>query len=348
MGIDDAGVVYATGNERESGKRKENAKMAESAIQISSGRTAAIQRQQESSELFKPTSFAEALEFAKVLADSGMVPKSYAGKPAAIIATWQHGLELGVGLMQALQGISNINGNPSVFGDLGWALVQNHPDFVDSIEEITDTYAVCTLKRRGRTDKTWKYTIEMAKQNDLLTKDNWKKNPKRMLQWRARSWCMRDQFPDSLKGMVIYEEAQDYPGPTIDGNPPPAEAVGQQVEQKKPEPEKTIGRGKATEFYKCYRSNGWSVEESKVFLKDTFGIELPKNSADIPESGEAKAFQWASTKAPVRIDAEKAMYDLLGFTEEEGKAFCEQRKGEWPKILEDAKLELDKRNANER
>jgi hypothetical protein len=319
--------------------------MAESAIQISSPRTAAIQKQQESAELFKPTSFAEALEFAKVLADSGMVPKAYAGKPAAIIATWQHGLELGVGLMQALQGISNINGNPSVFGDLGWALVQNHPDFVDSIEEVTDTYAVCTLKRRGRSDKTWKYTIEMAKQNELLGKDNWKKNPKRMLQWRARSWCMRDQFPDSLKGMVIYEEAQDYPGETIEGQP-----VAQIAAPPPPPPaEETVGTEGGTEFYNLYRDHGRTVDEAKKWLAENFQIGAPHNDKDsraIPKSRFEEAKKWASTKTPAREEADK-LFETLGFTEDEGRKFRKDQKFNWPAVVAALKAEIEKRDKQE-
>ena len=34
---------------------------------------------------------------------------------------------------------------------------------------------------------------------------------------RARSWALRDQFPDVLKGAIAAEEAGDFP--TIDGEP---------------------------------------------------------------------------------------------------------------------------------
>lgn len=224
-----------------------------------------IQPSQRSVDLFRPTSFMEALEFAKVLAESQMVPKQYIGKPYAIIATWQYGLELGVGLMQALQGISNINGTPAVFGDLGWALVQNHPDFVDSVEEVTDTYATCTLKRRGRADKTWKYTLEMARVAGLTGKDNWKNNPKRMLQWRARSWTMRDQFPDSLKGMVMADEAMDYPD-AIEGNAqqPYAAAV---EEQSQVVDDHEIGADGAMGFWAFAKENGRHKDTVVAFLK---------------------------------------------------------------------------------
>lgn len=333
--------------------------MAETAALVASPRAQAIQKQQETAEIFRPSSFTEAMEFAKVLSESGMVPKPYVGKPGAIIAAWQHGLELGVGLFQALGGISNINGNVAVYGDLGWALVQNHPDFVDSIEEVSDTKATCTLKRRGRSDKTQTYTIEMAKQNELLGKDNWKKNPRRMLQWRARSWAMRDQFPDALKGMVIYEEAQDYPGPTIDAEPLP-----QKTEQKPAEPEDPpIGPEKASQWYNAYKANGHTPKDSKKWLKENLGIEAPKDSRDIPSSKFGLAMEWANSKvaaeakeeptktepnpAEVSEDEKNARegFSIIGWNEKEIGRFVEQYNGDWAKINEEVKRLVDKRTA---
>lgn len=170
----------------------------------------ALTTKQPNTDIFKVSSFAEAFEVAKVLADSGMVPKAYTGKPAAIMASWQFGMELGVGLMQALQGISNINGTPAVFGDLGWAIVTNHPEFEDADESFTAESATCTLSRKGRKPVTREYTIAMAKEAMLMGKDNWKHYPRRMLQWRARSWAMRDLFPDALKGLELAEVVADY------------------------------------------------------------------------------------------------------------------------------------------
>jgi hypothetical protein len=39
----------------------------------------------------------------------------------------------------------------------------------------------------------------------------WTNYPKRMLQMRARSWCLRDVYPDVLRGVHVAEEAQDMP-----------------------------------------------------------------------------------------------------------------------------------------
>lgn len=287
---------------------------------------------QNSISLFQPTSFNEAWEFAKVLADSGMVPKAYVSKPAAIISTWQLATELNVGLMQALQGVSNINGTPAVFGDLGWALVQNHPDFVDSIEDIQDTFAVCTLKRKGRTDVTRKYTLDMAKNAMLMGKDNWKNHPRRMLQWRARSWAMRDLFADALKGMVIYEEAIDNPSvdtpdppkiqatvnvtkvsektapaATLSSEDKPAEtpATAKEATPSDPTP-KQMDNARA--FHRTYSASGWLPEESKAWLKEKF--PYARDSRFVLESDFEACMKWASTSRPAQqeenLDAEPA------------------------------------------
>jgi hypothetical protein len=222
---------------------------------------------QHQSDPFEVQSIGQAIELCQRLSKSGMVPRQYVDKPDAILAAWIHGKELGVTLFQALGGISNINGTPAVFGDLGWAIVQNHPDFVDSIETVTDQYAECTVKRRGRSDKTWKYTIEMAKQAGLLGKDNWKNNPRRMLQWRARSWAMRDQFPDALKGLVIYEEAQDYPviegGPLVESTPAQLDPLDQFITPEE-----------AKEIWDLAKTNGHVVKTDD----GKFNVELYKKA----------------------------------------------------------------------
>ena len=111
-------------------------------------------------------------------------------------------------------------------------------------------------------------------------------------------------------------------------------------------PEATIGKEKATAFFKAYKVAGHTPEESKIFLKETWGIEAPRNSADIPVSGEAKAFEWANTPAPIRVKAE-GLFETLGFTPEERVAFVNQHKIDWAKVAEELEAELTRRNAAE-
>ena len=180
-----------------------------------------------------PRNLAEAMEFAKIIASSDMVPKDYVGKPGNVLVAVQTGAELGLKPMQSLQGISVINGRPGVWGDAMWALVISHPEYEDAIEEKTDTSCTVTLKRRGRSAVTVTFNMEDAKKAGLAGKQGpWQTAPKRMLQMRARAFAARDLFADALKGIKSIEELRDYPEEgrvEHDITPPPAAAAPARV-----------------------------------------------------------------------------------------------------------------------
>lgn len=158
-----------------------------------------------------PTTLSEALECAEMIAKSSMIPSNYRGKAGDVLIAGQMGAELGVPWLQALQGICVINGNPSVWGDLALALVRNHPKFEDmneTYDEDTRT-ATCTIKIKDQmTPVTQSFSWADACQAQLSTKDTYKKYRRRMLQMRARSWCMRDAIPEALKGLKLAEDQQ--------------------------------------------------------------------------------------------------------------------------------------------
>ena len=70
--------------------------------------------------------------------------------------------------------------------------------------------ARCVTRRRGDPDeKEAVFSVADAKNADLWSKDIWKKYPKRMLQMRARAFCLRDTYADVLGGLYIREELDD-------------------------------------------------------------------------------------------------------------------------------------------
>ena len=159
-----------------------------------------------------PRNRAEAMDFAKIIASSDMVPKDYVNKPGNVLVAVQTGAELGLKPMQSLQGISVINGRPSIWGDAMRALVISHPEFEDLHEDKQDTYCTVTLKRRGRSAVVTTFTMEDAKKAGLAGKSGpWQTAPKRMLQMRAFAFAARDLFADALKGIKSTEELRDYP-----------------------------------------------------------------------------------------------------------------------------------------
>ena len=159
-----------------------------------------------------PTSLQEAMQIAGLLADSDIVPKDYQRKPGNILVAMQWGAEIGLQPLQAMQNIAVINGRPSIWGDAMLALVRGSGllDFIR--EEISEdgTKATCTVKRKNEEPVASVFTMEDAKKAGLSGKQGpWTQYPKRMLKLRARSYALRDVFPDVLKGMAIAEEEQD-------------------------------------------------------------------------------------------------------------------------------------------
>lgn len=161
---------------------------------------------------FEITSLQQAMDFAKLIADSDLAPKDYKGKPGNVLIAIQMGAEIGLKPLQALQNIAIINGRPCVWGDAMIGLVQNHPLCEYIHEELKNDTAYCIVKRRGDLEEhVSKFSRDDAKKAGLLSKTGtWQQYPDRMLQMRARGFALRDKFADVLKGIAMREEVEDY------------------------------------------------------------------------------------------------------------------------------------------
>ena len=159
-----------------------------------------------------PQTLDEAMQFAGMMSKSNIVPKDYQGNPGNVLVAIQWGMELGLQPLQAMQNIAVINGRPSIWGDAMLAIVRGSGLLESIKEDISETGAVCTIKRRGEEAVSREFTQEDAKRAGLLGKSGpWQQHPKRMMQMRARAFALRDVFPDVLRGVAIAEEARDLP-----------------------------------------------------------------------------------------------------------------------------------------
>lgn len=170
-----------------------------------------------------PSSLGEAMEIAKLIAESDFAPKDYRSKPGNVMIAIQMGADVGLKPMQALQGIAVINGRPSIWGDAALALVQSSDvleRFHETIEGEGDKRtATCIVKRKGLPDEIKRtFSVADAKLAKLWGKTGqnghptpWVTYPDRMLQMRARGFALRDAASDRLMGLVLAEEAMDYP-----------------------------------------------------------------------------------------------------------------------------------------
>ena len=163
-------------------------------------------------QAFQPAKLEDVWRIAKAIAGSDLAPKDYKDKPDNVVVAVMMGAEVGLSPMASVQNIAVINGRPSLWGDAALAVVRVHPEF-EAIGEAYDestAIATCTIKRRGQESITRHFGRLDAEKARLWTKEGpWQQYPRRMLQMRARSWAMRDAFPDALRGLHIAEEVQD-------------------------------------------------------------------------------------------------------------------------------------------
>lgn len=172
----------------------------------------------------KPASLQDAMELSTLLAKSALVPIQFRGKPEDVFVAMNYGLEVGLSPLQALQSIAVINGRPTMWGDAVLGIVKASgllEEFEEGYTKEGDkpeqVYGWCRLRRKGE-----KHAVESrfswldAQRAKLTEKDTYKQYPQRMLKLRARSWALRDAFPDVLRGIQIREEVEDYP-PDKDG-----------------------------------------------------------------------------------------------------------------------------------
>lgn len=181
-----------------------------------------------------PSNMAELIDFAKLLANSDLVPKDYRDKPGNCMVAIQMGGELGLSPMQSIQNIAVINGRPSLWGDALLAVCLPH---LDGFEETDDGATATCVAKRGNRTVTTTFSTEDAKRAGLAGKQGpWTQYPARMRKMRARSFCLRDICADVLRGIHSAEESEDAPKEVraeVVSNRPKADAPKQLSEPKR-------------------------------------------------------------------------------------------------------------------
>lgn len=116
----------------------------------------------------------------------------------------------GIPAIKAVQMYSIINGMPSLKSTEVQARFQKSGGKLQWIE-TTDKKAVCKMSHPDGGEYTSEFSIEIAKQMGLATKDNWVKMPKQMLMARAITAGVRALYPACLNNMYSDMEAVDMP-----------------------------------------------------------------------------------------------------------------------------------------
>ena len=178
-----------------------------------------------------PHTLPEAMEIAKVLAQSDYLPGDYRGKPANVVVAMQLGAEVGLSALQSVQNICVINGHPQLYGDALIALVQGSPlcELYEDGFDDSGQYGWARTKRKGRKVSEQVFSMAMAKKAGLLGKKGpWQLYPERMCKMRARSWLCRDTYPDVLKGLsrlqvIERDMVKDIQAEVLPDGPSPGE-----------------------------------------------------------------------------------------------------------------------------
>jgi len=198
-----------------------------------------------------PSSMDDLYRFATAVSKSGLAPKGIE-TPEAIFVALEMGLEVGLPMMAALQNIAVINGRPAIWGDAQLAVVRSTGElalFEEWYEEkgkrltrnpmafSDETAAVCRVQRQGYEPAETAFSVADAKRANLWGKAGpWTQYPARMLKHRARSFALRDQFGDALRGLRTVEEVQDDPVATARNVTPPMFATPTPEPEVAPEP----------------------------------------------------------------------------------------------------------------
>lgn len=200
----------------------------------------------------EPADLAACRDLAKALRGSCAVPMISRGRDpntnrllprepmseADILGVQLLGRSLGLGVMQALNGIHVVEGRVTLAARTMTALVRQSPSCVYlECEESTHERCTFVTRRRGSTREqriTW--TLDDARRAGLLPGrdgSNWQKYPAAMLRARASADLCGMVYSDVLLGLSSTEELADEPDATI-------ERIGQRVDL-----EETKRRGEA-------------------------------------------------------------------------------------------------------
>lgn len=170
-----------------------------------------------------PKDSSELVRLAKQLLKGNGVPQWFKTE-AQIVSAWNYLASLGLSPHPNLKNVAFINGTPCLFGDGPKALAEKTKEievcrvFVCdeqyqkiSFENKNLTSApfagVCQIKRKGRDEQSYHFTVEQAKKAGLWDKRStpWVTYPEIMLARRAQAQALKFEFSDALSGVFVAE-----------------------------------------------------------------------------------------------------------------------------------------------
>jgi hypothetical protein len=181
---------------------------------------------------------ADARVTASAFHQSGMFPniKNEAQAYVLILA----GAEMGVGPMEAVSGITLIQGKPTMSANLLAALVKRHPRYDYRVADHSDTTCRIEFLQDGEVSGVSEFTLEDARKAGLGGNQTWKKYPAALLFARALTQGVRWYAPDVTSSAAYtpeelgadHVETPEQPAAVSNApEPPPISELAELVEQ---------------------------------------------------------------------------------------------------------------------
>lgn len=145
-----------------------------------------------------PVEFQYIKDMAQAVSRSGFYPSANTQEKALVIM--MKGFTLGIDPMSSLDGIDVIEVGGKITMSFRAKLLKALVEKTGQCEKfsvIADNHkATAIVKRKGRSEQTYTFTMEDATQAKLLNNPTWQKYPKKMLTWRVVSSAIDVEFPE--------------------------------------------------------------------------------------------------------------------------------------------------------
>lgn len=182
-------------------------------------------------------------KFCVQYAQSSLCPEHLKNKPNEIQIMIAYGLSFGLSPFAAIKNVMVVDNIPTLYGDAVTAMchatgqlekLQVNIEETDEVlsgvlinnKEAKNIIARCVIKRRGIEEIHTSFSLKEAAEAGLLfitftdkvtkkliirPKKIWHSYTTRMLSWRAKTYAIREAFPDKLVSLTTFEEVIDYP-----------------------------------------------------------------------------------------------------------------------------------------